>query len=79
MNIKVKNEMKMEGTKREDFYALATKGEARSCEMSRFGFVVPWVSLGYVRMIQRYNLCARLTPLPATAAPEDPLLTGGQR
>jgi len=43
MNIKVKNEMKMEGTKREDFYALATKGEARSCEMSRFGFVVPWV------------------------------------
>ena len=26
----VKNEMKMEGTKREDFYALATKGEAGS-------------------------------------------------
>ena len=25
---KVKNEMKMEGTKREDYYALATKGEA---------------------------------------------------
>lgn len=59
MNIKVKNEMKMEGTKREDFYALATKGEARSCEMSHFGCVVP-----YVRMIQRYNLCvlSRLTP-----------------
>lgn len=37
--------------------------------------------LGYVRMIQRYNLCvlSRLTPLPATAAPEDHLLTGGQR